>query len=358
MPRLRRLLLGSCLVLSVLLVALAVLSGWGTLHIKHHGKNEIWAYFHYGEANLSIQEERRIPVQREDLEDDLRLWSLAISPDSPTIEPSQEWFWTIDPRDEPRWGSWLETYVTITDGLIDYPHRQVREESGRFILERKSNGRYFHMPLLGLAALAAFPPATAIVRRLAGRRKPGTCPACGYDLHATVGRCPECGHEPETDIPPRACLLASMLAVIGIGILIYLLLAVTFPNTSWGESEREWRPLRITYSNPGFDPYKINSDHGAGLAIQVTARSVALVFSATSIQHPITAPIGLERSHPPPLTGLPLLEPMFQQVTTRDGGHSWLLRVPIWLPALLILIALAWWVRRLRARGGLYFWST
>ena len=32
----------------------------------------------------------------------------------------------------------------------------------------------------------------------AARRRPGVCPACGYDLRATPGRCPDCGAEPAT----------------------------------------------------------------------------------------------------------------------------------------------------------------
>jgi hypothetical protein len=45
------------------------------------------------------------------------------------------------------------------------------------------------LPLLLSAGLSA----ALLKRRGIGRRAPGHCPACGYDLRATPGRCPECG---------------------------------------------------------------------------------------------------------------------------------------------------------------------
>jgi hypothetical protein len=49
---------------------------------------------------------------------------------------------------------------------------------------------------------AWFPPLATLVPPLLwlrrwrkSRRKPGHCPACGYDLRATPDRCPECGKE-------------------------------------------------------------------------------------------------------------------------------------------------------------------
>jgi len=43
------------------------------------------------------------------------------------------------------------------------------------------------------AAALAVPPFVGLVRRWRRRRRPGRCPACGYDLRATPDRCPECG---------------------------------------------------------------------------------------------------------------------------------------------------------------------
>ena len=47
---------------------------------------------------------------------------------------------------------------------------------------------------LPLAAIAVLALRSASRRRT---RRPGHCPACGYDLRATPGRCPECGAVPK-----------------------------------------------------------------------------------------------------------------------------------------------------------------
>jgi hypothetical protein len=49
------------------------------------------------------------------------------------------------------------------------------------------------LPFWLLLALAAIAPACRKWSALR-RHRPGLCPACGYDRHATPGRCPECGH--------------------------------------------------------------------------------------------------------------------------------------------------------------------
>ena len=48
------------------------------------------------------------------------------------------------------------------------------------------------VPLWAPLVLFSLLPAVRLWRRRK-RAKPGTCPACGYDLRATPGRCPECG---------------------------------------------------------------------------------------------------------------------------------------------------------------------
>ena len=49
--------------------------------------------------------------------------------------------------------------------------------------------------------LTATPPALWFARR-AQRRRPGTCPECGYDLRASPDRCPECGAPVRVSAPP------------------------------------------------------------------------------------------------------------------------------------------------------------
>jgi hypothetical protein len=56
-----------------------------------------------------------------------------------------------------------------------------------------------HWLLLVLFALAPAARLGAVARRRSRRRKPGLCPACGYDLRATPGRCPECGTQAPLD---------------------------------------------------------------------------------------------------------------------------------------------------------------
>jgi len=51
----------------------------------------------------------------------------------------------------------------------------------------------FTIPGWLLPLITIVPPLLFIRRWRKFRRKPGHCPACGYDLRATPDRCPECG---------------------------------------------------------------------------------------------------------------------------------------------------------------------
>ena len=59
--------------------------------------------------------------------------------------------------------------------------------------ERSTGFGVMFVPLWWPVAVGLWP-----VALLARRRRPGAghCPACGYDLRATLGRCPECGVVP------------------------------------------------------------------------------------------------------------------------------------------------------------------
>jgi hypothetical protein len=60
--------------------------------------------------------------------------------------------------------------------------------------------REWTMPYWSLVLLLACLPTVAVMKSLRERhrRRPGHCPACGYDLRATPDRCPECGAAPVT----------------------------------------------------------------------------------------------------------------------------------------------------------------
>ena len=80
-------------------------------------------------------------------------------------------------------------------GGTDYGRRVLGFGGGR----APSGGRYVNIPFWFIAVACAAP--TVLLLRAEWRRRksrPGTCPACGYDLRATPDRCPECGAEPPT----------------------------------------------------------------------------------------------------------------------------------------------------------------
>ena len=70
-----------------------------------------------------------------------------------------------------------------------------RRQRAGFYYEIKKPDVAVQVPFWLVTALAAFPPALRLRRRLVVRRRGrhGLCPDCGYDLRASTARCPECG---------------------------------------------------------------------------------------------------------------------------------------------------------------------
>ena len=76
----------------------------------------------------------------------------------------------------------------------------------QFILQTVavSSARIWIVPLWIIALPWAIVPAWRTIGHLCSRRpQQGLCPACGYDLRATLDRCPECGTS-ALDSPRRA----------------------------------------------------------------------------------------------------------------------------------------------------------
>jgi hypothetical protein len=94
---------------------------------------------------------------------------------------------------------------------------EARAERDRAIRERRTRLRVprpapaWHSTvgrpeIFAAVVLLAIPPAFGVHRRrkAARRRRPGLCPACGYDLRATPALCPECGAVPVPTSPAAA----------------------------------------------------------------------------------------------------------------------------------------------------------
>ena len=67
---------------------------------------------------------------------------------------------------------------------------------GHFHVQGREMGwTEIRVPYWSVVLAAATAPVTTAAGwlRRRGRRKPGVCPSCGYDLRATPDRCPECG---------------------------------------------------------------------------------------------------------------------------------------------------------------------
>jgi hypothetical protein len=85
-------------------------------------------------------------------------------------------------------------HIPYGNGIDDQDPNIVQGTAGL-----EASCRSFILPLWAVAALAALAPARSTVLLLRERTRrslirQGRCPACRYDLRATVsGRCPECG---------------------------------------------------------------------------------------------------------------------------------------------------------------------
>jgi hypothetical protein len=84
-------------------------------------------------------------------------------------------------------GFWITLYSRSVPGpFIDRPDWTLRIP--------------FASLIIWLVALPWFRWAIPLVRSQKTRRRPGLCPACGYDMRANPAKCSECGAAPNTNV--------------------------------------------------------------------------------------------------------------------------------------------------------------
>lgn len=102
---------------------------------------------------------------------------------------------------------WSRSFVIDKLDALRWPELFPIDDGNVLQLEHKL---WIVIPCWALAIPAATPPMLLWGipwlrhRRRKSRDWRGLCPACGYDLRASVGRCPECGAEPPAPLGERA----------------------------------------------------------------------------------------------------------------------------------------------------------
>ena len=109
------------------------------------------------------------------------------------------WYMTVKPPtlSAPQQDGWRYQFLGFDVGRrTDSPSQRFGRNPQTYYWQREV---WVVIPYPFLAVMAGIIPAariaSALRRRARTKRRPGLCPACGYDLRATPRRCPECGRE-------------------------------------------------------------------------------------------------------------------------------------------------------------------